>query len=112
MRLLPFIFFLCLSEASAKTEKLYDFDHQVHFEIRELANDQYRIAIKPGNYAFFETQSAFLMRKSARLCGRRAVELTIISGVQPFEKFPVEPRAYPGKLVANIRCVSPDNPKE
>ena len=102
------LFFVLSSIAYAAelnvTEARYDFDHKVHYRLTRLSDKSYRLSVRSGNYQAFNKQVVFLLRQSARLCRSEQFNLLFESGVQPFERFPTEPRAYPGPLVAKLIC--------
>lgn len=91
--------------ASGEAERLYDFDHKVHFEQTQYSQDRYRLAIKPDSYAHFNRQSVFLLRHAKRLCSGRQPQLTLIKGVQEYERLPLTPRPYQHDLTVEVRCV-------
>ena len=87
-----------------KEQALYDFDHKVHYRQTRLDKGVFRLSIREGNYQHFSAQSVFLLRHSARLCRDSKFNLEFVSGVQEHERFPSEPRANPGPLVAMLSC--------
>lgn len=112
MRIGFFFLIWFIVPVQATTQKGYDFDHQIHFELTKVSQNQYHIKVKPDSYAFFNVQSAFLLRKAAKICGTDKFHLALESGIQEYERFPTEPRAYPGSLNAKITCSNLDTPKE
>jgi hypothetical protein len=86
-------------------EKLYDFDHQVHYEQTKYNDDHYLLKIKPDSYQFFLQQSVFLLRHAKRLCQGSTPQLTLLQGVQTFETLPTKPRPYQNDLTTEIKCV-------
>lgn len=102
---------LCLASftvmaQSSDTEKLYDFDEKVYYQQTTLAKKHYRVEVRPDDYKHFKQQSAFLLRHGAKLCRSSQFTLKLLGGVQKYERFPTEPRAYPGSLIAEIICDS------
>ncbi|MEJ6476122.1 hypothetical protein [Pseudoalteromonas piscicida] len=87
-------------------EKHYDFDHKVHYEQITYNDDLYRLEIKPDSYAHFRQQSVFLLRHAKRLCQGSHPQLTLLSGVQEFDKLPLEPRPYQNDLTVEVKCVA------
>lgn len=88
-------------------EKLYDFDEKVHYQQTKLAPNHYRVEVRPDDYKHFKRQSAFLLRHAANLCRSSQYTLKVLGGVQKYERFPTEPRAYPGSLIAEVICELP-----
>lgn len=95
---------MVVASEQGKQQALYDFDHKIHYRQTQLATDKYKLSIREGTYQEFAKQSVFLLRHSVVLCKSDAFNLRLISGVQEFEKFPTEPRANPGPLVAELTC--------
>lgn len=87
-------------------EKLYDLDHKVHYEQTTYNDDHFRLAIKPDSYAHFRQQSVFLLRHAKRLCQGSNPQLTLLGGVQSFDKMPLEPRPYQNDLTVDVKCVA------
>lgn len=87
-----------------KVQALYDFDHKVRYRQTQLADNKYKLSIREGSYQEFAKQSVFMLRHSAALCKSDKFNLKFESGIQAFEKFPTEPRANPGPLVAELTC--------
>ncbi|CAH9066599.1 hypothetical protein PSECIP111854_03922 [Pseudoalteromonas sp. CIP111854] len=88
-----------------QSEKLYDFDHKVHYEQTKYNNDHYLLKIKSDNYEHFLQQSVFLLRHSIKLCQGQAPQLTLLKGVQRFEKLPTTPRPFQSDLGVDVKCV-------
>lgn len=109
-RLCYFAFTLITTQVSAntntigKTKYLYDFDHQVYYQKIDLGKAGFRISIRQGSYQDFAKQAVFLLRKSEQLCQSERFQLVFQSGIQDYERFPTEPRAYQGPLVAKLKC--------
>jgi hypothetical protein len=96
--------FALVATEQGKQQALYDFDHKIHYRQTQLAANKYKLSIREGSYQEFAKQSVFLLRLSAQLCKSDEFNLKLLSGVQEFEKFPTEPRANPGPLVAELTC--------
>ena len=96
--------FAVVATEQGKQQALYDFDHKIHYRQTQLATNKYKLSIREGSYQEFAKQSVFLLRLSAQLCKSDEFNLKLLSGVQEFEKFPTEPRANPGPLVAELTC--------
>lgn len=88
-----------------KSEKLYDFDHKVHYEQTKFSDEHYFLKIRSDDYAHFTRQSVFLLRHSEKLCQGMNAQLTLQKGVQDFERLPTHPRAYQPDLQAEVKCV-------
>lgn len=108
-RVLAYLVVLFASPSLFATEQgnvqaLYDFDHKVHYRQTQIADNKYKLSVREGSYQEFAKQSVFMLRHSAVLCNSNAFNLKFLSGIQAFEKFPTEPRANPGPLVAELTC--------
>lgn len=88
-----------------KPEKLYDFDHKVHYEQTKFNDNHYFLSVRSDDYAHFTKQSVFLLRHSEKLCQGMNAQLTLQKGVQDFERLPTHPRAYQPDLQAEVKCV-------
>ena len=88
-----------------KPEKIYDFDHKIHYEQTKFSDDHYFLKIRSDDYAHFTRQSVFLLRHSEKLCQGMNAQLTLQKGVQDFERLPTHPRAYQPDLQAEVKCV-------
>ncbi|RZM84496.1 hypothetical protein [Pseudoalteromonas rubra] len=86
-------------------EKLYDFDHKVHYEQIKYNDDHYYLQIRSDTYQHFLQQSVFLLRHSQRLCQGSLPQLVVIAGVQNFDRLPTYPRPYAPDLQVEVRCV-------
>ena len=84
-------------------EKLYDFDHQVHYRQVQYNDNKFAIRIIADSYEAFTRQSVFLLRHSRHLCNHLVPQLTLKNGIQRFEKLPTEPRPYQPDLYAEIK---------
>ncbi|NOU51891.1 hypothetical protein HG263_15245 [Pseudoalteromonas sp. JBTF-M23] len=104
--ILPLVAANFASAEDVKSEKLYDFDHKVHYEQTKYNNEHYLLKIKSDSYEHFLQQSVFLLRHSARLCQARTPQLTILKGVQRYEKLPTTPRPYQSDLQVDLKCIS------
>ncbi|RXF06620.1 hypothetical protein [Pseudoalteromonas sp. PS5] len=89
-----------------EAEKHYDFDHKVHYEQITYSDTYFKLAIKPDSYAHFRQQSVFLLRHAKRLCQGAHPQVTLLSGVQDFDRLPLEPRPYQNDLTVEIKCVA------
>ncbi|BBN80230.1 hypothetical protein PA25_02150 [Pseudoalteromonas sp. A25] len=87
-------------------EKLYDFDHKVHYEQTKYNNGHYLLQVKSDSYEHFLQQSVFLLRHSAKLCQGRNPQLTILKGIQHFDRLPSTPRPYQSDLHVEVKCVN------
>ncbi|WP_440054715.1 hypothetical protein ACSLBF_00600 [Pseudoalteromonas sp. T1lg65] len=96
--------------ANGISEKLYDFDHQVHYEQVTYTGHHYLLKVKSDSYQHFTRQSVFLLRHSKRLCQGLIPQMTISSGIQEFDKLPLTPRPYQNDLIAEVRCVTETKP--
>ena len=96
--------FSLISSDFGKEQALYDFDHKISYRLTQLNETHYRLSVKEGNYEAFATQAIFLLRKSKEICGSERFNLAFGSGIQSYEKFPREPRADPGPLIAILQC--------
>ncbi|ALO40624.1 hypothetical protein [Pseudoalteromonas phenolica] len=87
-------------------DKVYDFDHKVHYEQTKFNDEHYFLKIRSDAYAHFTQQSVFLLRHSEKLCQGMNAQLTLQKGVQAFERLPTHPRAYQPDLQVEVKCVS------
>ncbi|MFY8275477.1 hypothetical protein AAEU32_15245 [Pseudoalteromonas sp. SSDWG2] len=87
-----------------QTEKLYDFDQQVHYYQTQLSAKRYRLEIVEDGYQHFAKQSMFLLRHAQRLCGGSVFSIRVLKGVQEYDRFPTTPRAYEPNLLTEISC--------
>lgn len=88
-----------------QTEKLYDFDHKVHYKQTKLKEDHFILSVRADSYKHFATQSIFLLRYSKRLCQGKTPQLKLLAGVQGFDRLPTHPRPYQPDLKAEVQCV-------
>ena len=51
-----------------ETEKLFDFDEEVHYYQTKLSDGRYHLEIQSDDYKHFRNQSVFLLRHASRLC--------------------------------------------
>ncbi|TMP30029.1 hypothetical protein CWB99_06000 [Pseudoalteromonas rubra] len=93
------------SPPNGVVEKLYDFDHKVHYEQIKYNDDHYYLQIKSDSYQHFLQQSVFLLRHSQRLCQGQLPQLVLIEGIQGFDRLPTYPRPYEPDLQVEVRCV-------
>ncbi|MBD1582329.1 hypothetical protein [Pseudoalteromonas sp. S16_S37] len=103
--MLPLVAATFVSAEDIKSEKRYDFDHKVHYEQTKYNNGHYLLKIKSDSYAHFLQQSVFLLRHSAQLCKAKTPQLTILKGIQRFEKLPTTPRPYQSDLQVELKCI-------
>ncbi|WOC26105.1 hypothetical protein LY624_16300 [Pseudoalteromonas sp. N1230-9] len=87
-----------------KTEKLFDFDEEVHYYQTKLADGRYHLEIQSDDYKHFRNQSVFLLRHASRLCRDKPFMLRVTDGVQEYERFPTKPRAYQPPLTVVLQC--------
>ncbi|CCQ09290.1 putative secreted protein [Pseudoalteromonas luteoviolacea B = ATCC 29581] len=88
-------------------ERLYDFDHQVHYSQTRFSDESFILSIDSDSYAHFQQQSTFLLRHAATLCGDKEPVLTIKNGIQDFERFTQPIRPLKPKLLVWVRCSAP-----
>lgn len=96
----------CISAQAAKgeTEKLYDFDEEVHYYQTKIDDNNYHLKIQSDDYKHFRNQSVFLLRHAARLCRGNTFMLKVTEGVQEYDRFPTKPRAYQPPLNVMLQC--------
>ena len=90
-----------------EAQKLYDFDHKVHYTQIKYSDTNYTLWISADSYQAFNQQSVFLLRHSRQLCAELVPQITLKKGIQRFERLPTEPRPYQPDLHAEVTCVSP-----
>lgn len=90
-----------------EVQKLYDFDHKVHYRLVQYSERRFAIRILADSYQAFTQQSVFLLRHSRQLCKELVPQLTLRKGIQRFERLPTEPRPYKPDLYAEIKCITP-----
>ncbi|WP_105254023.1 hypothetical protein [Pseudoalteromonas sp. T1lg75] len=87
-----------------KREKLYDFDEKVHYYQTKLADKRYRLEVVADDYQHFQRQSVFLLRHARKLCRTGSFKILVFEGVQEYDRFPTNPRAYEPNLLTEIQC--------
>ncbi|MBE0364269.1 hypothetical protein PULV_a2562 [Pseudoalteromonas ulvae UL12] len=92
------------AEQLAKAERLYDFDHKVHYSLTAYSEQEFLLEIDADTYTHFANQSVFLLRQASVLCKEQPFALKVISGVQEYRALPTEPRAYQAPLTVQLRC--------
>lgn len=92
------------AEQAAKTERLYDFDHKVHYSLITYSEREFLLEIDADTYRHFANQSVFLLRQASTLCKEQPFALKVMSGVQEYRAIPTEPRAYQAPLTVQLRC--------
>ena len=90
-----------------EVQKLYDFDHKVHYRQIQYSEKRFAVRILADSYRAFTQQSVFLLRHSRQLCKELVPQLTLRKGIQRFERLPTEPRPYKPDLYAEIKCIAP-----
>ncbi|MFC0118971.1 hypothetical protein ACFFK7_13730 [Pseudoalteromonas xiamenensis] len=90
-----------------QAERLYDFDHQVHYTQTRYSDESFLVSIDSDSYAHFQQQSTFLLRHAERLCQANDPVLTIKNGIQDFDRFPQKIRPFQPNLLVWIRCEKP-----
>lgn len=109
-RLLAFTAMLTLSGCNStpvplgQAERLYDFDHQVHYIQTRYSDESFLINIDSDDYAHFQKQSTFLLRHAQTLCRDLDPVLTIKQGIQDVERLPQKIRPFQPNLVVWVRC--------
>jgi hypothetical protein len=89
---------------TAATEKHYDFDNKVHYYQTQLDEHNYKLEIQSDDYPHFANQSVFLLRHASRLCFNQTFMLKVLEGVQEYQRFPTQPRAYQPPLTVLLQC--------
>lgn len=92
------------AEQLTKAERLYDFDHKVHYSLTTYSEREFLLEIDADTYVHFANQSVFLLRQASTLCHEQPFALKVMSGVQEYRAIPTEPRAYQAPLTAQLRC--------
>lgn len=92
-----------------KTEKHYDFDHEVHYHQTQIDDNNYRLEIQSDSYQHFQNQSVFLLRHAQRLCKGNSYMLKVTEGVQEYERLPSKPRPYQPPLTVLLQCETEPN---
>jgi hypothetical protein len=108
--IIPVLFFLSgcthLPERLGEPQKLYDFEHKVHYTKVKINNEHFTLQIKSTEYAFFEKHSGFLLRQSKRLCLDKYPQITIKQGIIKYQALPTKPEPYKPDLFAIIKCIN------
>lgn len=82
----------------------WDFDHNVQFKKTKFDNKHFQIEVISHNKGNFERLSAFLLRKSYRICGGYGYKLTMIKGVESFDHYRSSPNLIMPNLTAKLEC--------
>ncbi|MFC3033327.1 hypothetical protein ACFOEE_12425 [Pseudoalteromonas fenneropenaei] len=85
-------------------ERLYDFDHQVHYSQTRYSDNSFLLSIDSDSYAHFQQQSTFLLRHAQTLCGSKNPVLTIHTGIQDYERLVSTIRPYQPSLLVSVHC--------
>ena len=82
----------------------WDFDHNVQFTIKKIAQTSYLLELVPNQKVSFERLAVFLLRKSYSLCAGYHYKLEMLKGIEGFNDKQAMPNYIFPSLTAKVEC--------
>ncbi|WP_206485009.1 hypothetical protein [Thalassotalea sp. G2M2-11] len=90
--------------SAAEVEKLYDFDHQLHYKQQRISDVEYHIEVLTDENRRFNRLATFLLRHAYHLCQSYQFNLQILDGIEQFDDRRISPNYIQPSLSANLVC--------
>ena len=94
----------CATPTVSTNKSEWDFDHEVRFEQKKLAENKYHLVVISNDKTHFSRLATFLVRKSMNLCNQYGFKIEILSGVEGVDDRRGLPNMIMPSLAANVEC--------